>query len=101
MIPAFQRMSKSILTVLGEDALFDGAVETERVNIENGVQMTGMDGDRAEYRGDMIVDRDIATVLSHHRQGDKFVQNGVKYRLENMVQNNGVNKRFIIMEIPV
>lgn len=100
MIPAFQRMSESILFALGEDALFDGATVTERVNIEHGVQLAGIDGDRAEYRGDLIVDRDIATVHRFHRVGEKFNLGGVRYRLESLVQDNGVNKRFVVMEIP-
>ena len=90
-------MSQSILATLGEDALFDGATVPERVNIEYGVEMTGMDGDRSQARGDLVVARDIATVHRYHRTGEKFLQNGVRYRLEAMVQDNGVNKRFILM----
>ena len=94
-------MSKSILAALGEDALFDGATDPERVNIEHGVQLSGIDGERAEYRGDLVVNRDVATVEHWHQAGEYFVQNGKRYRLEFLVQDNGANKRFTIMEFPV
>ena len=85
-------MHKSILFALGEDALFAGSTAPERVNIEHGVQVDGM-GD------DLTVTRDIATVEATHTAGEYFNQNGKRYRLEALVQDNGVNKRFIVMEI--
>lgn len=87
-------MHKSLLSVMGEGAFFDGAAVSELVNIEHGVQLTGQDDD-------LLVNRDIATVESSHVAGEKFVQNGKRYRLEALVQDNGVNKRFIVLEIPL
>lgn len=85
-------MHKSILFALGEDALFAGASTPERVNIEHGVQVEGLGED-------MTTTRDIATVEPTHSTGEYFTQNGKRYRLEALVQDNGVNKRFIVMEI--
>ena len=102
MIDAFRRMSESILSFLGEDAFYDGATVPTKINIEHGVQLTGMDGDRAEYRGDLTVNRDVATITSdvNPQAGKRFVQNGVTYRLEFLLQDNGVNKCFVILRVP-
>ena len=101
MIGAFRRMSQGVLTTLGEDAFFDGGTTPVRINIEHGVQLAGIDGDAAQYRGDLNVERDMATISSdlNPAAGKTFVQNGATYRLEFRVQDNGVNERFVIMQV--
>lgn len=109
MLALFQRMSKSILAVLGEDALFSGTVRT-KINVENGVEFVGTDGDRAAYRGDTTVDHDLATIGSEvqPREGETFqfiapgtwdAPLGKTYRLEKLVKDNGVNRSFVALEV--
>lgn len=102
MLAAFQNMAEGILTLLGEDAFYDGATAPTKINIEYGVETSGIGGEEAQYKGDLVVSRDIATVLSSQnpRAGKTFVQNGKTYRLEVLVEDNGVTKRFVVMEMP-
>jgi hypothetical protein len=100
MLDLFKQMSKSILASLGEDALLRGTVPC-RINIENGVQFTGIDGESAQYRGDLSVDRDVATIGIEHNPviNDTFTQNGKTYMLEKKIEDNGVTRKFVVMEL--
>lgn len=100
MLAVFSSMAKGILNHLGEDAFFAGATEPTKINIEHGVQLAGIGGEEAQYRGDLVANRDVATILSeiNPKAGDTFAQNGKTYRLEFLVEDNGVTKRFVIME---
>lgn len=100
MLDLFKQMSKSILAVLGEDALLRGTVAC-RINIENGVQFSGMDGDQARYKGELSLDRDVATIPIEHNPvvNDQFTQNGKTYMLEHKIEDNGVTRKFVIMEL--
>lgn len=104
MLDLFSEMAESILDQLGEDAFFDGAATTIKINIENGVQLAGIGGEDAQYRGDLVANRDVATILSSHNPvaGKRFVfeENGKAYRLEFLVEDNGVTRRFVVMEVP-
>jgi hypothetical protein len=99
MLDLFKQMSQSILAVLGEDALLRGTVPCA-INIEHGVQFSGMDSESARYRGDLSVDRDVATIPIEHNPvvGDTFTQGGKTYMLEHKIEDNGVNRRFVILE---
>lgn len=101
MLALFQQMAEGILTLTGEDAFYDGATVPTRINIEHGVQLSGIGGEEAAYKGDMVVNRDVATVLisQNPRAGKTFVQNGRTYRLEFLVEDNGATRRFVVMEV--
>ena len=49
----------------------------------------------------MNVERDVATLSSalNPKTGDTFVQNGVTWRLEARLENNGVTQRFVAMKM--
>ena len=100
MLDLFKQMRESILTVLGQDALLRGTVPC-KINIENGVQFAGMEGEAARYRGELSVDRDVATISIEHNPvvNDQFTQNGKTYLLEHKIEDNGVTRRFVIMEL--
>ncbi len=102
MLDLFSEMAEGILDSIGEDAFYDGATEPIKINIENGVQLAGMGGEDAQYRGDLVANRDVATILSRHnpRAGKQFVQGGKTYRLEFLVEDNGVTRRFVVMAVP-
>lgn len=113
MSALFQRAAQSILSLLGEDALFRGATPT-KINIERDVDFTGYD-DSSKYAGDLTVRRDVATVSAalNPRTGDTFqfgkMVEGVfvpsatdsrTYRLEKKVDNNGFNPRYVVLALP-
>lgn len=101
MLDLFSEMAESILDQLGEDAFFDGATTTIKINIEHGVQLAGIGGEEAQYRGDLVANRDVATILSAHNPdaGKRFVfkNSGKAYRLEFLVEDTGATRRFVVM----
>ena len=101
MLDLFREMAEGILDNLGEDAFYDGGLTPIKINIEHDVQLGGIGGEQAAYRGDLVANRDVATILIKHNPqvGKSFVQNGKTYRLEFPVEDNGVTRRFVILEI--
>jgi|GEM_PF-4734879 len=101
MLPVFQRMARHTLEKFGEDALFDGASEPVKVNLEHGVVMEGLDGERANQDGQMASHESIATVESRHqpKAHQCFTLNGKRWRLENLVYDNGTIQRFIALPL--
>lgn len=95
MLNAFRRMGQGVLNVLGEDAFFNGSTTPVKINIENGVQVQDA-GD-----ADAIIERDVATISADldPKSGQSFVQNDRLYKLEYRLQDNGVNPRFVIMDV--
>lgn len=101
MLDIFRDAAEDILDLVGEDVFFAGATESVKINIEHGVQLTGIDGDTAAYRGDLVANRDAATIETRHNPQPKqtFTLGGVTYRLDFMVEDNGASKRFVIMKV--
>ena len=101
MLNLFSEMAQGILGLLGEDAFLDGATTPIKINIEHGVQLTGMGGEEAAYRGALVAEKDVATILlsDNPQMGQRFTQNGKTYRLEAKVEDNGVTGRFIVLEM--
>lgn len=100
MIPAFVRATKRVLRRLGEDALLRG-VPCGKVNVEHGVQFEGYDGDRASSRGDVALQRDVATIDNIYlpRIGDLLVHPDGSYRLDALLEDNGQSRRFVLVPI--
>lgn len=107
MIGAFQRMTQSVLAVLGEDALFDGVTPC-KINIEYDVQFAGIDHEAAQYRGDITVAKDVATIAYslNPTLGKTFqmaaapgVYTGQRYKLDKFVDQNGYSKRFVVLKV--
>ena len=105
----FSQMSQGVLDQLGEDAFFDGATETIKINIEHGVQLAGIGGEDAQYKGDLVVNRDVATVhnSASPKAGMRFTfastagarYAGKTFRLDASVEDNGVSRRFVVLEV--
>lgn len=97
MIPAFVRASKRVLGRLGEDALLRGA-PCGKVNIEHGVQFEGFDGERAASRGDVTMQRDVATIHKDYnpRIGDVLQHPDGVFRLDALVEDDGQTRRFVV-----
>ena len=102
MISAFERMTQSVLAVLGDDALFDGVMPC-KINIEHDVQFAGIDHEAAQYRGDITVVKDVATIANtvNPALGKTFTltKTGQRYKLDKFVDQNGYSKRFIILKV--
>lgn len=104
----FSRMTGNVLRLLGEPALLRGDVECT-ANIEHGVQLTGMDGESALYRGDLVVLRDVATIDAVHapKAGDRVTfpvegggrHAGLTYRLEVLLEDNGYSRRYTVLQV--
>lgn len=101
MLDLFSDAAEGILDHIGEDAFLAGASTPTKINVEHGVQLTGIGGDQAQYKGDLVANRDVATILSSQNplSGQTFVQNGLTYRLEFMVEDNGATQRFVVMPV--
>lgn len=100
MIDAFQFMGDGVLSIFGEDAFFNGGTDPVQINIEHGVQLVGLGDGTSGYDG-LNVERDVATLSGalNPKTGDTFVQNGVTWRLEARLENNGVTQRFVAMKM--
>ena len=108
MISAFERMTQSVLALLGEDALFNGVTRT-RINIEYGVLFAGMDGNATQNRGDLTVEKDVATIANSVNprvpQTFQFIDKvtglpaGQVWRLDKFVDQNGYSQRFILLKV--
>lgn len=107
MLSLFSDMAEGILAAMGEDAFFAGATETTKINIERGVELGGLGSEQASYRGDLIVRRDVATILVslNPRTGQTFTMalpggaRGATYKLEELVEDNGATRRFAILKV--
>lgn len=96
-IAAFAMMSKSLLSVLGQEALLHDAIDSRvnmpcRVNIEHGVQMVGPDGMT-------VLERSVATipVSVNPKVGHELTHPDGNYRLDVETASNGYTKRFILL----
>jgi hypothetical protein len=94
MSGAFERLSRSVLLHLGQDAfLVQGTTSTAtRVNVERGVELTG------EY-GDAVVVRDVATIDAklNPKVGDVIQHPMGNYVLDGVMRNSGYTIRFTVI----
>lgn len=86
----FQRASQSILAVLGQDAFLRGEPTAYRINVEHGVDVV-MDEQ-------LVMQRDVATIplAAAPEIGDALSHPDGEYILDNLYQDNGVNKRYVL-----
>lgn len=87
-ISAFQRMTQSVLSLLGQDAFLRTTVAC-KVNIERSVQVA---------EGDMVYERDIATIDNslNPTLGDRLSHPFGEFVLDRKFQDNGFSTRFIV-----
>ena len=90
---AFERLAKSVLNRLGQDAfLVSGAATTPcRVNVEHGVQVAGA-------YDDAVFNRDVATLdrALGAKVGDTLQHPSGNYKLDGMLADNGFTVRFTL-----
>lgn len=97
MSGAFERLAKSVLNRLGQDAfLVSGATTTPcRANIEHGVQVAGA-------YDDAVFNRDVVT-LAHDlnaKVGDTLQHPSGNYKLDGLLLDNGFTVRFTVQPAP-
>ena len=90
---AFERLAKSVLNRLGQDAfLVSGAATTPcRANVEHGVQVAGA-------YDDAVFNRDVATLdrALGAKVGDTLRHPSGNYKLDGMLADNGFTVRFTL-----
>ena len=93
MSGAFERLAKSVLNRLGQDAiLVSGASTTQcRANVEHGVQVAGA-------YDDAVFNRDVATLdrALGAKVGDTLQHPSGNYKLDGMLADNGFTVRFTL-----
>lgn len=93
MSGAFERLAKSVLNRLGQDAfLVSGASTTPcRANVEHGVQVAGA-------YDDAVFNRDVATLdrALGAKVGDTLQHPSGDYKLDGMLADNGFTVRFTL-----
>lgn len=95
-LPVFQRLTSSIQTRLGEDAVLRNEVvdPPRRVNIEHGVEQYG-------EQGQVVALRSVATIdLAYEpKVGDPLTIGDDDYKLDATVSNNGYSARFALLKV--
>lgn len=96
MSGAFERLARSVLTRLGEDAsLVSGLVTTTvRANIEHGVQVTGSYDDAVMLRDILTLEKSAGAKV-----GDTLIHPEGTYRIDGLLLNNGYTQRFTLQPI--
>lgn len=93
MSGAFERLAKSVLNRLGQDAfLVSGASTTPcRANVEHGVQVAGT-------YDDAVFNRDVATLdrALGAQVGDTLQHPSGNYKLDGLLADNGFTVRFTL-----
>lgn len=93
MSGAFERLAKSVLNRLGQDAfLVSGASTTPcRANVEHGVQVAGA-------YDDAVFNRDVATLdrALGAKVGDTLQHPSGNYKLDGLLADNGFTARFTL-----
>ena len=93
MSGAFERLAKSVLNRLGQDAfLVSGASTTPcRANVEHGVQVAGA-------YDDAVFNRDVATIdrALGAKVGDTLQHPSGNYKLDGLLADNGFTVRFTL-----
>lgn len=85
-------MAQGVLAVMGEDSLLRGTAPC-LANIEHGVQVIGIDETT-------VVERSVATIGIEHnpKVGDTLVHPDGSYKLDAVFNDNGANRRFIVIK---
>lgn len=106
MLAVFQRMTKGVLAILGEDSFLRGSVPC-RVNIEHGVQITGPDGltvlERSVATIPMVTEtvvNGIASQISvNPKVGDVLTHPEGTFKLDVETADNGTSRRFVVLRL--
>lgn len=92
MLDIFSKATKAALSALGEGSLLRGTVSC-KVNIEHGVQLTGLDDS-------VVVNRSVATIGAEHnpRVGDTLTHPDGTFKLDVLLDDRGPFRRFVLLK---
>lgn len=106
MLAVFQRMTKGVLAILGEDSFLRDSVPC-RVNIEHGVQTTGPDGftvlERSVATIPMFTEVTVGGITSRvsidPKVGDVLTHPEGSFKLDAETADNGSSRRFVVLPL--
>lgn len=89
-------MTERLLARLGKQSLLRGA--PCQVIVQHGVQFAGYGSESAAYRGDLVVDKSVATILKSlaPKAGDRLQHPDGDYDLDVLHRDNGHSVQFIL-----
>ena len=100
MLSAFKRLTQGVLSLTGEDSFLRGTIPC-KVNIEHGVQFGGDGSEAASYRGEVVLEKSVATFdkLLLPMVGDELSHPDGNYVLDTKAADNGYSIRYILRPI--
>lgn len=102
MHSAFGRMSQRLLVTFGQEALLRGEVvdPPRRIAVKHGVQLTGYGSEQAMYRGDMVVEKDVAYIDKAYSPaaGDRLQHPDGDYDLDVKLKDDGSMQVWVLRE---
>lgn len=100
MHSAFSRLSERLLAHYGQESLLRGEVVSppRRIAVKHGVQLAGYGSEDAMYRGDVVVEKDVAYVPKTYAPaaGDRLQHPDGDYRLDVRLKDDGNMETWIL-----
>lgn len=101
-LTAFSRLASRLQAHLGLESVLRGEVvdPPRRINVKHGVQFTGYGSEAATYRGDLVLEKSVATILKEYnpKVGDELDHPDGNYKLDTLHADNGYTMQFILIE---
>ena len=102
MHSAFSRMSARVLSTFGQDSLLRGEVVTppRKIAVKHGLQLTGYGSEAAVYRGDLVVEKDVAYIPRAYlpAAGNRLQHPDGDYDLDTLLKDDGVMQTWVLRE---
>lgn len=102
MLDLFRQATKDALSLLGEGSFLRGTIPCH-VNVEHGVQMTGMDTAFETVRDarSAVTSRSVATIEAslNPKRNDALTVDGENYLLDALLEDTGAFKRFTLLKV--
>jgi hypothetical protein len=99
-ITAFSRLANRLQAHLGLESVLRGEVvdPPRKINVKHGVQFTGYGSEAATYRGDLVLEKSVATILKEYnpKVGDRLQHPDGDYDLDTLHADNGYTLQFIL-----
>lgn len=93
-------MSQRVLTRLGEDSILRGEIVTppRKVNIKQGVQLDGYGQGSVSSKGDLVVDKPVATLLKidNPKAGDTLSHPDGEFVLDVLLSETTFTVQFVL-----
>lgn len=98
--PAFARLAQRLLDHYGQESLLRGEVvdPPRKIALKHGVQLAGYGSDEAMYRGDVVVEKDVAYIHKSYAPaaGDRLQHPDGDYRLDSRIRDDGTMETWVL-----